>query len=404
MKKLHKRVLAVAGIAALLATLVACEEEHVHDYSEIGNNTKNHWHYCPEDNEKDSESVEAHYDENADGKCDVCGYEVGLPHEHDYSAWGADEENHWKYCLEDNTKDESSIAAHADEDEDGKCDACGQDMNAPTEESVSIELVDGVPTLIVKGPITETVGCLKLHADGNGEHLYWNNVSKFSGAYEFRVALNELTLEKTPWWRFHIYAYAESSPSAQTEPARKIDLERGALIEIGQYFDYAGVRYSVIGENSVGTQLVIQPTVAPKTTVESIAVDVTEKPTLVVKGTYAADVGCIVLHADANGVHYYGQNVSEETGKFELRFDLTQISVEGTPWAWFHIYTYDVADPADFGNNYTKSDLIRGDHLADGAAWEYEGVRYEIRSDSDGKGNTYGLVVIQPKPIAAENT
>lgn len=516
MKHVFKQILAVVVIVAMLASFTACEifGGHTHTYSEWGSNKTHHWKYCPEDEERDEESLEKHFDENADGKCDACGYDVGMPHVHDYSAWGSDAENHWKYCPADNAKDSSTIAPHADEDKDGKCDSCGTDMEAPVEEYVAIETVSGVLTLVVKGPMPEGVACVRLHAEGNSNHYYWNNSSKFDGAYEFSVPLTDLSVDGTPWYFFHIYAYTESSPSDATEPAEKVnlprgelitldqkiehdglkyviinheesgqlviqpnkipdatvssieikvvdgkpllvvkgtvrdglnvaslmlhadgngsdeffgtpaavvdgafeltfdlsktpldgtpwlwfhvytyatetapdkdaaytgkfDLSRGSLISAGQFIDCNGVRYTVIDRD----QLVLQPTETPKMTVTSISLELDEsgKPFVVVKGTLPTDIACIKLHADAANVHYFGDNVSTEAGKFELRFDATQIPVENTPWAWFHIYTYSVAEPEDLTKDYDKVDLSRGDHIAVGEYVDYNGIRYTVQ-------------------------
>lgn len=514
MKHVFNKILAVMLVIGMLCSLTACFEFlHTHTYSEIGSNKTHHWKYCPDDETRDEDSLEKHVDENADGKCDVCGYEVGLPHVHDYTAWGSDADNHWKYCPEDNAKDSSSVAPHADEDKDGKCDSCGTDMEAPVEEYVGIEEIDGVPTLVVKGVIPDGVACVRLHIDANNDQKFWSNTSNFVGAYEFKVALTELPAGGTPWCWFHIYAYAVADPSDATEPARKIDLPRGELIEVGHKYIYDGMYYEIIkdGESTqliiqpkpipAGTvssielkvvegkpvvvvkgtvtegakvasfmlhcdgnsrhyygtpavpvdgqfeltmdlsgvtvddtpwlwfhvyayatetapdastaysqyfdlkrgdliavdtsieanditytvknndQLVVQPVAVPKMTVTSITVDIADdgKPTLVVKGTLPTGIKCIKLHADAANVHYFGDNVSTESGKFELRFDVTQIPTENTPWAWFHIYTYDVENPEDPTTDFDYINLARGDFLPVGASVTYNNVKYTVQ-------------------------
>lgn len=395
MKKSFVKIIAVALTTVMICSLVSCDlfkTPHTHDYSEIGSNKTHHWNYCPDDQEKDDSSREKHYDKDLDGKCDVCGYEVELPHVHNYSEWGSDADNHWKYCPDDNAKDESTVAPHADDNNDGKCDACGQDMAAPVEESVSIEIIEGVPTLIVKGPLYEEAGCVKLHADGNGAHSYWNNTSKFKSAYEFKVPLSDLALTDTPWYFFHIYAYKNTNPASLDKYDAKMDLPRGT-IEIGATYEYDGVIYEIKQEGNT-EQLVIQPKPAPLTEVESITVELDEngKPILVVKGVLSSKAVCIKLHADADTddgkQHYFADNVSAETGKFEFRFDMTQVPTKsgGATWAWFHIYSYNTSDPTNLTSYAEKFDLMRGNFLADDAGHEYSGVKYTFAASSESWG------------------
>lgn len=394
MKNVLRSILAAIVALTLLCSLASCfEKEHVHDYSEWGSDTKNHWKYCPDDEEIEEGSYESHADANLDGKCDKCNHEVPLPHVHNYSKWMYDAENHWKVCPEDNEKDADSVEAHIDDNNDGKCDKCEKVV---VKESVSVETIEGVPTLVVKGPLTEemaAVKCLKLHAEGNGAHKYWSNVSTLEGAYEFRAPLSDLPVEGTPWWWFHIYAYAEAEPADSAKPAAKIDLPRGAIAEDASW-TYDGVKYSVIKDKD-STQLVIQPNPVPDFTVESITLEVIEnKPYVVVKGNISDKIKCIKIHANGNGdASFYGDSATVTEGKFEARFDLTlaQEQLAQTPWLWFHIYTYVEAEPADQTKGFTKFDLARGDYLAVDKSIECENVKYTVQNQSQ--------LVIQPKAV-----
>lgn len=394
MKHLSKKIVAVLLAIAMLSSLSACflfEEEHVHDYSEWGSNKTHHWKYCPEDQERDENSLEKHSDANVDGKCDDCGYDVGLPHVHEFTEWASDAENHWKICPTDKAKDETSVAPHADEDKDGKCDVCGQDTAAPTEASTSIELVDGVPTLVVKGPLDENAGCVKLHVEANGTHHYWNNLSKFANSYEFKVALSELPVDGTPWCWFHIYAYISNSPAALETPDAKIDLPRGAIETTAKY-EYDGISYEIIAQEG-SDQLVIQPKKIPNATVTSIKIEIIEgKPTLIVNGVVAssAKIASLMLHADGNdGDQFFGDVAIPANGEFTLTFDLSQTPVEGTPWLWFHVYTYDSETAPTPETNYTqKMDLARGDLVSVGTFIDANGIRYTVQNNNQ--------LVIQP--------
>lgn len=391
MKINSKRFVAALGALAMAFSVAACSNEtHTHDYSEIGSNKTHHWKYCAEDNEKDQDSMEKHMDENADGKCDVCGYDVGLPHVHDYTAWGSDADNHWKYCPEDGTKDETTVDYHVDEDEDGICDICERDLSMPTVTEVTVEsaemtIIDSKPYLVIKGIMPTDIGCIKIHADGNDVHYYGDNVSTEVGKFELRFDLSQVSTEGTPWLWFHLYTYTVAEPT-DLSAGESIDTRVEGLLEVGAYMDCNGVRYTVQA-NDYG-MIVIQPTDAPQTTVNSIAVETEDgKPYLVVKGTMPTDIACIKLHADADGVHYYADNAAADAGKFEFRFDLTQLRNDGK-WAWFHIWTYHDADPEDLTAKDTSEDLLRGNFLSEGVSVVYEGVCYETANSDN-----YGLVV-----------
>ena len=80
MKKMQKWLLVVFCVALSLCSLLACvDNTHTHSFTEIGSDETNHWKYCKEDNVKDPASVEAHKDEDKNGKCDVCGHDVEVP-------------------------------------------------------------------------------------------------------------------------------------------------------------------------------------------------------------------------------------------------------------------------------------------------------------------------------------
>lgn len=384
MKYISRRIVALLGVAALTASLVACgEEAHTHDYSEWASNKTYHWKVCAEDGEKDQDSQEKHIDENADGQCDVCGYEVGIPHEHSYTEWGSDADSHWKYCPEDGTKDPSSEDYHVDDDSNGACDVCGRDLSVPdvtevTVQSAEMTVIDGTPYLVIKGIMPSDIVCIKIHADGNGVNYFGDNVSTETGKFELHFDLSQVSTEGTPWLWFHLFTYATAEPADLSAVEQTIDTKVEGLLAVGAYMDCNGVRYTV-KDNDYG-MIVIQPT---KTTVTDIAVETEDgKPVLVVKGTMPTDIACIKLHADAEGENYYADNVATETGKFEFRFDLTKIRHDGK-WAWFHIWTYDNAEPEDPAAKETSEDLYRNSFLSDGVSMVYEGVCYETANSDN---------------------
>lgn len=124
MKNIKKRLLVVLCMALCVlcaCSFVACK--HTHSYTEIGSNDAQHWNYCKDDNAIDETSKANHVDADGDGKCDVCDHAVAAAHEHSYTEWGSDDDDHWKKCS-CGAIDESTKTAHVDVDKSGKCDVC----------------------------------------------------------------------------------------------------------------------------------------------------------------------------------------------------------------------------------------------------------------------------------------
>lgn len=104
-------------------------------------------------------------------------------------------------------------------------------------------------------------------------------------------------------------------------------------------------------------------------------------PTLMIKGAFdSSALRDIKLHGDAQadgkGTDLLWDNISENDGEFEFCVPLTELPTEGTPWVWFHIYTYK-------GNatiNSGKDDLPRGSALSIGQTFTYDNVTYTIQA------------------------
>ncbi len=65
-------------------------------------------------------------------KCSVCGFEIApaLGHTHAYGTdWKSDKDNHWNECA---CGDKANTAIHTDANNDGKCDDCGYEVGLPT--------------------------------------------------------------------------------------------------------------------------------------------------------------------------------------------------------------------------------------------------------------------------------
>lgn len=391
----------LALVLVLCLSLIACD--HVHNYSEQNNDENYHWNYCPDDNEIDGTSKEAHKDENFDGKCDVCEYEM---HVHAYTAQGKDSNKHWNYCPDDNTIDASSESAHADIDVDGYCDVCEYEMGIVTEEVVKIEEIEGVPTLIVKGNLPEfsqdgepvEIGCIKLHAEGDGNHLYWKNLCTHKWGYEFKVPLSDLAYEKgaTPWYWFHFYAYADANPEDNAQYAYKQDLNRGSILTVGDSLQYNGSRYTIkawTGDNGeIGDGLAIQSEFFYEMSVSEIKIDESNGIELVVKGTVSDNITYLALHANGNDSdEWLGTPVAVNNGAFEARFNIAQLKVDGTPWCWFHIYL-SISESLENIDYNAKYNVQRGEMVPDNLSIDKDGIRYSVV-------NSQSQLVIQPTVI-----
>ena len=81
---------------------------HTHSYgTEWKSDAEKHWHECDCGAKADEA---AHIDENNDGKCDTCEYNMSVIHTHDHSTtWKSDENNHWHECE---CGDKADVASH----------------------------------------------------------------------------------------------------------------------------------------------------------------------------------------------------------------------------------------------------------------------------------------------------
>lgn len=124
--------------------------------------------------------------------------------------------------------------------------------------SVRIELINGVPTLIVEGTMDTELRDIKLHGDadisGEKKSFLWDNKATEAGTFLFQMALTELPSgSPEPWTWFHIYTYKGNA----TINSGKSDLNRGDGLQIGEIFEYEGVTYKIEAYNGTGAQLAI---------------------------------------------------------------------------------------------------------------------------------------------------
>lgn len=116
-------------------------------------------------------------------------------------------------------------------------------------------------------------------------------------------------------------------------------------------------------------------------TVTEVKIDTTSIPTLIVKGEIFENnsISSIKIHTDydldGQKKHLLWDNISTDPTKFEFEIKLTDLPVEGTPWCWFHIYTYS-------GNSTipNQADLNRGALIEIGTTYTYNGIVYTIQA------------------------
>ena len=172
MKKLQKWLLVVLCVVLGLSVLAACDvDSHTHSFTEVGFDATNHWKYCKEDNVKDDASVKAH----------------------EYTETGSDETNHWKYCKVDNVKDPASVEAHKDEDKNGKCDVCGHAVKV----TVEYGTLKGVVSLVKLGTTTASGDGVTIKVtNSKGEVAVKDfTLDKATGAYTMQCPVGEYTLK-----------------------------------------------------------------------------------------------------------------------------------------------------------------------------------------------------------------
>ena len=170
--------------------------EHYHTYSkEWTTSETEHWHAstCGHDVKN---GLATHADADKDGKCDTCKKtmttggtpdapdpdEPGTPHEHTYdTGWTTSETEHWHAatCGHDV---KNGLAAHADSDNDGKCDTCkkttstgdnpnpGGDTHEHTYSTAWTNDANGHWHAATCGHTSEK-SALESHADTNGDFI-----------------------------------------------------------------------------------------------------------------------------------------------------------------------------------------------------------------------------------------
>ena len=146
---MKRKFLVLLSIVLILAlTCTACgnkkgNDDCEHTYSDKwSTNSTEHWHAATCEHAELKSDVAAHTDADQDGKCDVCGYEIG--HEHTYAdVWTSNVTHHWKTATCSHTDTKGYLAIHTDANFDNKCDVCSATVEfaIPTSVASAIDLV-----------------------------------------------------------------------------------------------------------------------------------------------------------------------------------------------------------------------------------------------------------------------
>lgn len=150
MKRKLLVLLSLVAIVALLST--SCDlipigpdtgDDCEHTYSEKwSTSATEHWHAATCEHAELKSDAAPHVDDDEDGKCDVCEYEIG--HEHTYAeVWSSDETHHWKVATCSHSDQKGELAKHTDANFDNTCDVCSAALTVelPTDLAAAIELV-----------------------------------------------------------------------------------------------------------------------------------------------------------------------------------------------------------------------------------------------------------------------
>ena len=103
-------------------------DDCIHTFSEAwARNSSQHWHAATCEHTDQKSELAPHSDEDQDGLCDVCSYNVG--HTHTFATeWESNELAHWHVATCNHTDEKGDYAVHTDLNANGKCDTCDAEV------------------------------------------------------------------------------------------------------------------------------------------------------------------------------------------------------------------------------------------------------------------------------------
>ena len=182
------------------------ETTHEHAYGTAWSfDAANHYHACTCGSQSD---VAAHADANNDGACDACALVLSNAHVF-ASEWTTDELNHWHASLCGHSVVDAKAAHTADAI--GNCSVCGVKVSAITFDSVE----DAIQLALDQEYIVKTGSIFHSYPQYNYEYDYWEIVNQLSyfEKSEGYLHVTELAAAYEAWY----YAVGDSVWSVVTE-------------------------------------------------------------------------------------------------------------------------------------------------------------------------------------------
>lgn len=205
--------------------------------------------------------------------CTSCGRieyrEVGNALGHTWTGWENDVSNHWQRCTRCGTK--TSVGSHYDNNGDGKCDVCGRDTQNPSIERVVYE-ADSAGYWVysyVHDNITIQKVAYPSWTDYNGQDdiqaTWWNTAIGIVGEWNIngQAYNNRYRIDKTSHnnesgpYITHIYAYdttgnvivASINNIYLRYIVTYIDIAESTGLELGRTTQYANYNSTVSGSD-----------------------------------------------------------------------------------------------------------------------------------------------------------
>lgn len=288
-------------------------------------------------------------------------------HIHNYSVYDYDSFNHWKVCSVCRTKDLTSTSeAHFDNNKDAKCDVCGWGMPLPLEENISFVFENNDKVLRIEGAKPSGAETVKLHYydkdnPENGGFIGNNAVDKNS--YIFLISYDKLTYtdDYSPIYIFDLYAYKDKN----SEPTI-------TKIKNNNYLEYTYYKNSLNGKTywnvlslSDDTErLAIQPEDVHDFSTTSIRLEEKENNIyMYVSAVGPKETKCMKLMASFSGNKTFIDDTLEDLGKFEFCVNLSSFDIG---YLSFSYYEYDEKEPSDLNNYLQGYKLLGKDIISNG--------------------------------------
>lgn len=224
-------------------------DDCIHTFSEAwARNSSQHWHAATCEHTDQKSELAAHSDEDQDGLCDVCSYNVG--HTHTFATeWESNELAHWHVATCKHTDEKGDYAAHTDVNANGKCDVCDADVSVEVEEDnygLIIEAILNARGGVCSGEVIFDSEFISLGNDGYAtssavfEYVFGSNCAYFknsSSAYS-KDSKGKETTATSVWEKWQEMLGTENVFGVFTENDSDIALDATANLDTikGYYF------------------------------------------------------------------------------------------------------------------------------------------------------------------------